>query len=454
MSSRVGSLPAETVLRFDSSVRRFAGGTVVLGGSPLRLLRLGTRGAESLQRLAAGEAVGNRQRDQQLARRLLDSGIAHPDVPAGGFGHRDVTLVAPVKDDSAGARRLLAATAELADRIVVDDGSAEYLPEAVVRNEKPAGPAAARNTGWRLARTELVAFVDADVVPEDDWLDALLPLFSDPAVAAVAPRVRCSSGSSAVARYERDRSSLDFGAHPGVVRPMSRVSYVPSAALVVRRDALDEVGGFDARLRFGEDVDLVWRLIDSGKTVRYQPESHVRHEPRSRLRGWVRQRFEYGTSAAPLSVRHRERLSCARISRYSALAWSLLAAGRPRLALLCAAVTTALFPRKLRGRGVPTAEALRLAGFGHFGAGRLLTDAVRRAWWPLVIAGAPFSKKVRRAVLVALLPCLFDAAGKPPSWLALRILDDVAYGAGVWRGCAKERTFRPLLPSWTDDGLR
>ena len=447
------------MLRFDSSVRRFAGGTVVLGGSPLRLLRLGTRGAESLQRLAAGEAVGNRQRDQQLARRLLDSGLAHPDVPAGGFDHRDVTLVAPVKDDSAGARRLLVATTELADRIVVDDGSAtplsaQHLSESVVRNEKPEGPAAARNTGWRLARTELVAFVDADVVPEDGWLDALLPLFSDPAVAAVAPRVRCSSGRSAAARYERDRSSLDFGSHPGVVRPMSRISYVPSAALVVRRDALDEVGGFDARLRFGEDVDLVWRLIDSGKTVRYQPESHVRHEPRSRLRGWVRQRFEYGTSAAPLSVRHRERLSCVRVSRYSALAWSLLAAGRPRLALLLAAATTALFPRKLRGKGVPTAEALRLAGFGHLGAGRLLADAVRRTWWPLVVAGAPFSKKVRRVALVALLPCLLEAAGKPPSWLVLRLLDDLAYGAGVWRGCAKERTLRPLLPSWTDDALR
>lgn len=459
MSPRVGPLPEATVLRLDSSVRRFAGGTVLVGGSPLRLLRLGARAASSLERLAAGGEVGDRPRDQQLARRLLDAGVAHPELPSGEFAPRNVTLVAPVKDNVAGARRLLAATAELADHVVVDDGSAvplstEHLPEAAVRNEKPAGPAAAREAGWRRARTELVAFVDADVVPEHGWLQALLPLFSDPSVTAVAPRVHSGLEDSAVARYESDRSSLDLGTRPASVRPMSRVSYVPSAALVVRRDALDEVGGFDARLRFGEDVDLVWRLIDSGKTVRYQPESRVRHDPRTRLRTWARQRFDYGTSAAPLSARHPNRLSCARISRYSALAWALLAAGRPRLALLCSAATTALFPRKLRGRGVPTAEALRLAGFGHLGAGRLLTEAVRRTWWPLAVLAAPFSKKARWVVLVALLPCLVESAGKPPSWLALRILDDLAYGAGVWRGCAKERTLRPLLPSWTDDALR
>ena len=77
------------------------------------------------------------------------------------------------------------------------------------------------------------------------------------------------------------------------MRPGSRVSYVPTAALLVRRSALDSVaiddaaipapghlagpgplssrGVFDPALRYGEDVDLIWRLHDAGWRVRYEP---------------------------------------------------------------------------------------------------------------------------------------------------------------------------------------
>ncbi|MFD0854853.1 hypothetical protein ACFQ07_21615, partial [Actinomadura adrarensis] len=49
-----------------------------------------------------------------------------------------------------------------------------------------------------------------------------------------------------------------------------------------------------------------------------------------------------------------------------------------------------------------------------------------------------------------------DSSLRPVTWSAVRFLDDLAYGAGVWRGCAKQRTVRPLLPHlwWTSrDGL-
>ena len=64
---------------------------------------------------------------------------------------------------------------------------------------------------------------------------------------------------------------------PGLVRPLSRIPYVPSAALVVRRAALpDEL--FDPALRGGEDVDLVWRLVQAGWDVRYEPAATVGHD--------------------------------------------------------------------------------------------------------------------------------------------------------------------------------
>lgn len=448
------SLPEGTILRVDDSVRRIAGGAVLLGGSPLRLMRLGARGARVFEQWAGGGELGAGAGEQQLARRLVDSGLLHPEPPKGPFGPQDVTLVAPVKDDPCGTRRLRAATGELAERIIVDDGSAEPVPEPALRHERALGPAAARNAGWRLAGTELVAFVDADVEPEPGWLDPVLALFADPEVAAVAPRIRSRPGENGVASYERDRSSLDLGGRRAQVRPMSRVSYVPSAALVVRREVLREQGGFDERLRFGEDVDLVWRLLDAGWTVRYEPASVVHHDPRPDVTRWLRQRFEYGTSAAPLSARHPGRLSCVKLSRWSALSWGMLACGRPVAAVLLAAVTTALFPRKLRGMGVPAVEALRLAGWGHLGAGRLLADATRRAWWPLAVLAALLSRRARVVVLAALLPCVVESVGRGPRWFLLRVLDDLSYGAGVWVGCLRERTLDPLRPQFTEDAPR
>lgn len=434
-----------TRFALDESVRRR--GPLLIGGSPLRLVRLGSPGTRLLECWLAGEPLGPSPDEARLADRLVGAGLLHPEPPP-ELTAADMTLVVPVKDNAAGVRRLLAVTPELACHVVVDDGSRVPVPDASVRIERPSGPAAARNTGARLASTELVAFLDSDTVPQPGWLDALLPQFSDPGVVAVAPRIRSMPGNDALACYEADRSSLDLGDRPAPVRPMSRVSYVPSAALVVRRSALAAAGWFDPTLRFGEDVDLVWRLLEHG-AVRYQPAAVVSHEPRPSLRAWLRQRYEYGTSAAPLAARHPGRLSCARMSVWSAVSWALLAAGRPWLALALVAGTTTLLPRKLRPRGVSAAESLRLAALGHLGAGRLLANATRRAWWPMAL----FSRRGRRIVLAALLPCAVESLGKPPSWLALRIADDLAYGAGVWTGCARYGTFTPLLPQFTEVSL-
>ncbi|MGH3521060.1 MAG: glycosyltransferase, partial [Haloechinothrix sp.] len=173
----------------DESVRRFDGGRLLVGGSPLRVLRLSPAGARLLDSWVGGQPVGDSGGDGSLSRHLLDAGVLHPRPGPCTLSTDDVTLVVPVKDNAAEVGRVLEATGDLADRIVVDDGSAAPLLHATVRHPRPVGPAAARNTGWRLAQTELVAFLDSDTVPEPGWLDTILPLFADPQVAAVAPRI-------------------------------------------------------------------------------------------------------------------------------------------------------------------------------------------------------------------------------------------------------------------------
>ncbi|MFD4351404.1 mycofactocin biosynthesis glycosyltransferase MftF [Nocardia sp. NPDC058518] len=443
--------PPELRLELDVSVCRHSEGSVLLGGSPLRMLRLAAPGVDLLNRWLAGAPVGTTPAARGLARRLLDIGLVHPRRAPGLHTTADVTLVVPVKDNAVGVAWLLAATTDLYQRIVVDDGSTPPLAAATLRHHVPHGPAAARNTGFRQAKTDLIAFIDSDVEPDPGWLASILPLFDDPAVAAVAPRVRGSAVSrqsrgigAELADYEVDRSSLDMGPHCGVVRPMTRIGYVPTAALVVRRAALIAIGGFDEKLRFGEDVDLVWRLVDSGWLVRYQPDAVVRHQPRETLRAWLRQRFDYGTSAAPLALRHPGRLTCARLNGWSALSWGLVVAGRPGAALGTGAVSTALAYRALRRHSLPAVAAVSVAGQGHLAAGQMLAAAVRRTWWPVAL----LTRAGRRAVLFSMLNVLAEAvAGRRGArWTLLRIADDVAYSAGVWAGCRRHRTLAPLLP--------
>ncbi|MFC7310466.1 mycofactocin biosynthesis glycosyltransferase MftF [Streptomyces monticola] len=446
----------------DPALRRLAEGRTLLGGSPYRVLRLTETGARLVDGWLAGGPVRDVPGHRRLAGQLVRCGMAHPARTGTRLTAADVTAVVPVRDE-AGAAELPPELEQLAGCVVVDDGSARPLPGATVRHDTSRGPAAARNTGWRLARTDLVVFLDADVTPEPGWLAPLLAHFDDPDVAAVAPRVRSRPGPSALERYEMHRSPLDLGPLPAPVRPGSRVSYVPTAALVVRVSALHRLGGFDEALRYGEDVDFVWRLAASGAQVRYEPASVVRHTPRRDWTAWARQRFGYGTSAAPLALRHGTAVAPVKASPWTLACWAALAAGRPKTAAATALATAALLPRKLRPVGVPAGESLSLALRGHWGAGRLLADAVTRSWWPAAVPALAASPRGRLLLTAAFARHAVDwRKERPPlglsPWLAARIADDLAYGAGVWWGALRHRTTAPLRPDaspWPGrDGVR
>ncbi|MEH0845009.1 mycofactocin biosynthesis glycosyltransferase MftF [Micromonospora sp. CPCC 205711] len=434
----------------DPGVRRLGDGRVLLGGSPLRVLRLSDPAARLVHGWWAGDPVGPAPRHRALADRLVDAGLAHPRRESGGPTAADVTAVVPVRDHAAALARLLPALDGLAT-VVVDDGSRTPLPGATVRHDRPRGAAAARNTGWRLAGTDLVAFLDADVTPEPGWLDPLLRHFADPRVVAVAPRVCSTAGPTLLQRYERARPSLDMGEVGAVVRPWSRVPYLPTATLLVRVSALKELDGFAEDMLVGEDVDLVWRLVAGGGRVRYEPASRVRHATRPDWRAWARQRFTYGSSAAPLALRHGTAVTPVKVSPWSGVAWAAIALGRPRAGLAVAGVTAALLPRKLAAVGVPAGESLRLAVLGHLGAGRLLADALVRAWGPVAVPGLLASRRGRLVLAAVLARHVRDWQRQRPDvdllrWVALRLADDLTHGAGVCWGALRHRTLAPLLP--------
>ena len=446
-----------------------ADGMVITGGYPTRVLRLSRPGARQVAAWWSGMPVPDNPKARALARRLLDIGIAHPMLD-GPPPKPDVTVVIPVRDRHAELARCLAGLQDAPRVIVVDDGSrdpaaissvAAGAGASVLRRPVNGGPAAARNTGLAAAETPLVAFLDSDCVPSPGWLEALLPHFADPAVGAVAPRiVPHESGRTWLARYEGASSTLDMGQRPSIVRPGSRVPYVPGAALVARREAAG--AGFAEDMQVGEDVDFVWRLGAAGWRVRYEPTVTMGHQHRVRLREWFARRKDYGTSAATLELRHPGEVRPLYASLWTAAAWLAAGLGYPAAGAAVTGTGTALLARRLAqvtGEDWPRPAgsaawrlAVRQAGGGTLAAARPLGSAISRTWWPAAVPAAIAVRRLRLplAALVLAPPLLDWLDRRPPldpaRYVLARLLDDAGYSLGVWQGCAERRTVRPLLP--------
>ncbi|HET7572554.1 MAG TPA: glycosyltransferase [Gaiellaceae bacterium] len=192
-----------------------------------------------------------------------------------------VSVVSPVRNAAAhlgGLLEALAAQTLAADSfevVVVDDGSTDETPALLagwaaadperrrVLRGAGRGPAAARNLGLREARAPLVAFTDADTLPDPAWLEALLAAAED--ADAVEGRVLAWPPDAPRANahtVENERGGL----------------YV-TANMAYRRELLERLGGFDESFpaAFLEDSDLAFRALDAGARIRFAPEALVRH---------------------------------------------------------------------------------------------------------------------------------------------------------------------------------
>jgi histidinol-phosphate phosphatase family protein len=146
--------------------------------------------------------------------------------------------------------------------IVVVDGPDEqvtqcYLPpETEVIRGRGAGPAAARNLGWRTSSADWIAFLDDDVVPASDWLAALAADLGH-----LSSLVAGSQGRLRVP-LPADRPSTDWERN---VSGLENARWA-TADMAYRRPALAAVGGFDERFprAYREDADLALRLLDAG----------------------------------------------------------------------------------------------------------------------------------------------------------------------------------------------
>jgi len=208
-----------------------------------------------------------------------------------------VSVVVATRDRPQGVRRLLSSLGEqrldssLYEVIVVDDGSRISVGEScdadragapvrIFHHESSRGPAAARNTGWRAARGELVAFTDDDCHADPAWLEALLDAWAGQEDVVVQGRTRPDpdwSGPVPPLGYTMDVAGPD--------------GLYETCNIAYPRRLLERVGGFDESYRrpCGEDLDLGMRAVSAGARLIFAGDAVVFHDVRSPgLRGSIR----------------------------------------------------------------------------------------------------------------------------------------------------------------------
>ena len=153
--------------------------------------------------------------------------------------------------------------------IVVDDGStdgtAELLKALVERDairyeqQAQSGVSAARNRGIAMARGEYVAFLDSDDLWLPDKLSKQVALFEAmPELGFVHCHFAKFNDQTGAELGVRDTSRYRGQIYPEMLLQWDTLMATP--CMLMRKDVLDEVGGYDELMRWGEDLDL-WRRI-------------------------------------------------------------------------------------------------------------------------------------------------------------------------------------------------
>lgn len=178
--------------------------------------------------------------------------------------------------------------------IVVDDCSgddtaarlASYPGVRVVRNAENLGFVGTCNRGAALARGAVLVFLNNDTQVQPGWLDALLQTFDDaPDAGLVGSRLIYPDGRQQESGgiVFRDGSAWNDGHLDDPYKPQysyrRAVDYCSGAALAIRADLFQQLGGFDSAFApaYYEDTDLAFRVRAAGHQVYYQPLSWVVH---------------------------------------------------------------------------------------------------------------------------------------------------------------------------------
>ena len=146
-------------------------------------------------------------------------------------------------------------------------------------------PGRKRDLASKYAKGEILAFIDDDAYPDQNWLKNAVRHFQDAAIAAVGgpaitPPEESFRGKASGKVYENILLSGNYRYR--YVKSSKRfVDDYPSCNLLVRKSVFKELGGFDTEFWPGEDTKLCWGIVHKlNKKILYDPQVLVYHHRR------------------------------------------------------------------------------------------------------------------------------------------------------------------------------
>jgi GT2 family glycosyltransferase len=215
---------------------------------------------------------------------------ALPEAPERAGGAPAVSIIVPVFNQTElliGCLRALAGQNHPGpmEVIVVNNGApgelarlASEFPDVVVVDEPKPGSYNARNAGIARAGWDILAFTDADCVPDPGWIaNGIRPLLASSTCGLVGGRVRLVPRDPARPSLA-ELHEITFGFRQK--NYVDRGHFAATANMLTRRDVVEAVGGFRGDLRSGGDADWGQRVFAAGYSLVYEDAASVSHPAR------------------------------------------------------------------------------------------------------------------------------------------------------------------------------
>jgi len=151
-----------------------------------------------------------------------------------------------------------------------------------------------RNLGLKKAQGDIIAFIDADCVPDNNWLIELVKSISNEVKIIVAGSIK-SIGKKTTWDVGEERKNYK--------------KYLVEAStnnIAFKKEMIKEVGFFDEKFSSGEDVDFTWRATDLGYKIRYNKNAIIYHDW-GNIKQEIKRVFGYGEARVRLYKKHPHR---------------------------------------------------------------------------------------------------------------------------------------------------
>ena len=197
--------------------------------------------------------------------------------------------------------------------IIVEDGSIKPCKDVCNKYagilslhyyaKENSGPGQSRNYGAERANGEYVIILDSDVVLPKGYLQAIDNALTSEIAAFGGPDA--AHPDFTPVQKAISYSMTSFFTTGGIRGGKAKLDkfYPRSFNMGIRRDVYQQLGGF-TKMRFGEDIDFSYRIVEAGYQPRLFPEAWVWHKRRTDFRKFFRQVYNSGIARINLEKRH------------------------------------------------------------------------------------------------------------------------------------------------------